>query len=265
MSSDIRPPSRFNLLREMIAPIDMVGMPMKLLQAAGPDKKPKSTLPVIILPGLGANDFSTAPLRYFLNRNGFSSEGWGLGFNTGGRGLIDSLDQLSDGWDVDRTRPHFGEGEVPALCDKMVERVLDRVDKLGSPVALVGWSLGGYVAREVARDLPDEVAKVVTMGSPAFGGPKYTAVAGRYKARNMDIDWIAQETLKRFDRPIQQPITAIYSKSDGIVGWRASIDNHSKNIRHVEVNISHMGLGYNAEVWDIVLSALINVCDDTGI
>ena len=256
MTTEIKPPSKLNLLREAFAAVDMLGMPKALNVARKNKVAARNETPVIVLPGLGANDFSTAPMRYFLSKNGFDVEGWGLGFNSGGRGMITDLNELSSGWDVDRSRSHAGEGEVPALCDKMAERVRQRSIALGRPVALVGWSLGGYVAREVARDLPDHVASVITMGSPAIGGPKYTSAAPLYKARNFDLDWVAAETERRHRIPIMQPITNIYSKRDGVVAWEASIDNYSPNVRHVEVDVSHMGLGLNADVWHIVLEAL---------
>lgn len=256
MGSQLKPPSKFDLFREMFAAVDMVGMPVALMRASQKRPQPAAATPVIVLPGLGANDYSTAPMRYFLKKHGFQTEGWGLGLNTGGRGLISNLDQLSDRWNVDKTRSNAGEGEVPALCDKMTARVMARSEALGTPIDLVGWSLGGYVAREVARDLPDHVSRVITMGSPVVGGPKYTSAAPIYAARNFDLDWIAEETEKRHDVPIQQPVTAIYSKRDGVVGWQASIDKYSPNVTHIEVNVSHVGLGLNAGVWRHVLDAL---------
>ena len=121
---------------------------------------------------------------------------------------------------------------------------------------LIGWSLGGYICREAARDLPDIVDRVVTFGSPTKGGPKYTAAADFFRKRGMDLDWIEEEVAARESNPIQQPITAIYSRSDGIVDWRACIDHHSPNVRHVEVNAAHLGMGFNPAVWKQVKQAL---------
>lgn len=260
MTSPMQPipkaPSRFNLMREALVAIDMVGMPAALLKASQIQPSEKPDAHVMVLPGFGANDISTAPLRYFLSKHGFKVEGWGLGTNTGGRGTISDLSELSDRWDVDKTRPHNGEAEVPALCDRVTDRVLKRAQDIDAPIALVGWSLGGYIAREVARDLPEHVSTIVTMGSPVVGGPKYTSVAPLFRARGVDMDWIEEEVAKRQTRPVEQPVTAIYSKQDGVVGWQASLDHTSLNVEHVEVAVSHMGLGLNAKVWDIVLRAL---------
>lgn len=252
----IKPPSGLDSLREFLAPLDMAMTPAALLAASAKRAEGTGKLPVIVMPGFGADDYSTAPLRYFLKRHGYKAEGWGIGRNTGGEGLIGSLHELSDRWTVDRNRPHNGEGDVPALCDKMRMRVERRVKQLGSKVVLVGWSLGGYVAREVARDLPKDVAAVVTMGSPVIGGPKYTAAARVYQRRNCDLDWIEAEVNRRYETPILQPITAIYSRRDGIVAWESAIDHYSPNVRHIEVRATHLGLGFNARVWRHVLEAL---------
>lgn len=256
MHSELKAPPRVNLLREALAVTDMLGMPAALFKASRMQRAANARAHVMVLPGLGANDASTLPLRYFLSKNGFETEGWGLGLNTGGRGIIENLSELSDRWDVDRSRSQVGEAEVPALVDKVIERVHARAQELNTQIALVGWSLGGYIAREVARDLPDTVSTVVTMGSPVVGGPKYTSVAPLYRARGVDIDWIEEEIAKRYDRPIEQPVTAIYSKGDGVVGWQASVDHMSPNATNIEVKGSHMGLGLNARVWNIVLEAL---------
>ncbi|NNC54860.1 MAG: alpha/beta fold hydrolase [Pseudomonadales bacterium] len=252
----ITPPSRLNTFREAFAAADMIGLPAALVKARAQAIPAGAKLPIIVLPGIGADDYSTWPLRYFLKRHGYPTEGWGIGRNTGGRGLIENLDELSDRWKSNRNRVHRGEGEVPALVDRMHDRTKARAEALGSPVVLIGWSLGGYVAREVARDLPEHVASVITMGSPVVGGPKYTSAAAMYKARDCDLDWIEQEVEKRFENPIKQPITAIYSKRDGVVGWRSSIDHYSPHVTHIEVRVSHIGMGLNAGVWQQVLKAL---------
>ena len=259
MNSIIEPHPPSRLFRELIAGKDAVGMPWALLKATRPRARSAASYsPVIVMPGLSANDASTLPLRYFLNRNGFPAEGWGQGINLGGRGLIKDLSELSDRWDVDRSRTHKDEGEVPALVDKLIDHVRRRSARLGRPVHLIGWSLGGYVAREVARDLPDQVRSVVTLAAPVIGGPKYTSLAWIYRNRGTDLDWIEAEIEKRNAVPIKQPITAIYGLKDGIINPAAMIDRHSPNVRHVELNVSHMGIGLNAQVWDIVKEALIN-------
>ncbi|MBO6504950.1 MAG: hypothetical protein JJ850_16850 [Kordiimonadaceae bacterium] len=253
----LKGPSGMSIVREALVGVDLLGLPRALFDASRTQTVAGQTKAhVMVLPGFGANDVSTAPLRYFLSKQGFQVEGWGLGINTGGRGLAKDLSELSDRWDVDRDRPNSGEVEVPALCDQMTDRVLARSKEIGAPIALVGWSLGGYIAREVARDLPEHVSTVITLGSPISGGPKYTTVAPLFRARGLDVDWIEEEIEKRKARPITQPVSVIYSKRDGVVGWQASLDHTSPRAMHHEVNCSHMGLGLNAKVWNIVLKAL---------
>ena len=252
----LAPPSPFNLARETLAGFDMLGVPGALLKALRDKPKYSGDYPVMLLPGFGAHDVSMMPLQFFLRRNGFETHLSGMGINAGGRGMIDSSSELSDRWDIDRDRPSNGEFEVPALCDFMVERISKFCETHDTQLHLVGWSLGGYVAREVARDLPDHIMSVTTLGSPIKGGPKYTSVAPVYRRRNMDLDWIEAEIAKRDARPITQPITVIYSKRDGVVGWRAAFDDVSPNATNIDVNVSHMGLGLNAKVWNLVLSGL---------
>jgi len=249
-------PTRLNLFREAFAGVEALTMPAALLKAKEQNTTETKPFPVIVLPGFGANDLSTAPLRYFLSRNGYQTEGWGLGLNAGGRGLISDLSELDARWNVDNDRTNAEDGEAPALIDRFIDHALDRAEFFGTKISLIGWSLGGYVARETARELPDVVASVVTMGAPVNGGPKHTSVAPLFRARNIDLDWIESEIEKRNSNPITQPITAIYSERDGIVSNYAAYDTVSPNIRHIEVGSSHFGFGINPKIWDIVLESL---------
>jgi len=137
-----------------------------------------------------------------------------------------------------------------------VARIRQRSKELGSPVIIIGWSLGGYIARECARELPDEVAKVITLGAPVVGGPKYTRAVEFFRARNLDIDWIEASIAHRDSTLIQQPITSIYSKSDGVVSLYAALDTVSPNVENIEVNSSHWGMGFNRNVWRLISDAL---------
>jgi pimeloyl-ACP methyl ester carboxylesterase len=253
--ADIPQPGRLGLLTEARAIIDLARMVVPLLGAQFSRGRPRE-LAVILVPGFGTDERYFAPLRHFLGRRGFLAEGWGLGRNAAGVDLAHRLEDLSDGWEIEPRPGYRGEASVPYLCDRFGERVRERHRELGKPIALVGWSLGGYLCREVARDLPEIVDRVITLGSPTVGGPKYTAAAPFFRKRGMDLDWIEEEIARREKRPIIQPITAIYSKRDGVVSWQATIDHHSPNVRHVEVGAPHLGLGFNPEVWAAVLEAL---------
>ena len=148
------------------------------------------------------------------------------------------------------------EGGVAWLVDRMIERVRRRADERGAPVALVGWSLGGTIAREVARDVPEAVQQVITLGSPVIGGPKYTAAARGLARRGLDIDWIEAQARLREARPVRVPITAVVSPSDAIVDFRAARDHHSENVEHIELDVAHLGMGINRKVWRVVLKRL---------
>jgi alpha-beta hydrolase superfamily lysophospholipase len=201
----------------------VVRAPWMLREPRGRDE------PVIVLPGFGTGDGSTLSLRIYLRTLGYRVEGWGLGRN---------------------------HGRVPELIPAVVE-LSDRIaTESGQPVRLVGWSLGGYLAREAARENPAAVARVVTLGAPVIGGPKYTAVAGFYRRLGEDLDAIEAEVAQREEVPIQVPITAIYSRSDGIVAWQACLDHSNPEVEHVEVATTHLGLGFSPEVYRIIARRL---------
>lgn len=183
--------------------------------------------PVLVLPGFMADDRSTFLLRRFLARIGYRVEGWGRGRNDG------------------RMLDH-----APGTLAH-VERMHRST---GQPVNLVGWSRGGTLAREVARELGDRqrelVRQVITLGSPVRGGPAASSI-GRLAVRQtgMSLEQMNALVEERARTPITVPITAIYSRTDGVVAWRASIDERSPDVEHVEVRGSHVGLGCNAEVF----------------
>ena len=263
-------PSPWLLLYELRSAVELANMarmlmrlsiakttiPAPVLQAGAGSTRAES--PVIVLPGFGGNDVFTLPLRHYLYRLGYYAEGWGLGTNNAGLDipLPHALKDLSAGWRLAPKPDYRGEAAVCYLCDRFAARVRQRYQALGRPLTLVGWSLGGYIAREVARDLPDLIERVITLGTPVIGGPKFTLVAGYFRRRGMDLDWIEQEILKREARPITQPITAIYSKTDAVVGWQAAIDRFNPHVRHIEVNTSHSGIVFNPNVWVQVVAAL---------
>ena len=183
----------------------------------------------MVLPGFGTNDRSTRILRAHLKRLGYRARGWGLGKNS---------------------------GNVPELIPEVAKVVAARAAREGRPVRLVGWSLGGYLAREAARDLPREVHQVITLGAPVVGGPRFTTTARFYRAAGTDFDRIDAFVARREDTPIRVPVTAVYSKLDGIVDWRACIDRTSPHVEHVRVRSSHVGLVLSPEVLRIVATRL---------
>ena len=222
-------PSRLATLMELRAPLDWATLLVRapqLLKAPRGDGRP-----VLLLPGYGTDESAMRPLGRYLDYLGYAVHDWGLGRN---RGKVDSYTQAVGG------------------------RTKDLHDRLGGvPLTLIGWSLGGVIARETARLFPSCVREVITLGTPVIGGPKYTAAAERYAASaKLDLDEFEKEVHARNSDGIRQPLTCIYSRSDGIVGWRASVDTYNEHARNIEVRSSHFGLGANARVWRLIADTL---------
>jgi pimeloyl-ACP methyl ester carboxylesterase len=178
--------------------------------------------PVLVLPGLIATDNSTRPLRSFLKSKGYAVSGWGQGRNLG---------------------PRRGVREA------MVDRVRELNDAHGRRVSLVGWSLGGVYARQLAKMMPDHVRIVITLGSPFAGHPRatnawrvYEAVSGR-RASEEDL---------RFGGSLSEappvPTTAIFSRTDGICAWQGCMEKASAASESIEVESSHCGMGHHPAV-----------------
>jgi pimeloyl-ACP methyl ester carboxylesterase len=183
----------------------------------------------MVLPGFATSDASTAVLRAYLRYLGYDVRGWGLGINV---------------------------GNVLGLVARVTEHVARFAEDAGQRLRLVGWSLGGTIARETARENPTLVERVITLGTPVVGGPKYTVAANRFRQYGYDVDAIEAFVAARNRVRIRVPITAIYSRADCVVAWQACIDEHSPEIEHVEVGATHIGLGLSPEVYRIVAQRL---------
>ncbi len=182
---------------------------------------------VLVVPGFGATNASTVVIRRYLSFLGYQPTGWTQGLN---------------------------DGDVPRLLDELTAHVVKLARD--EPIHLVGWSLGGYLAREVARDRPDCVRRVVTLGSPVVGGPKYTSVARIFDDRSGALDEIEQLVDARYASPLTVPVTAVYSKLDGVVAWQACIDHRSPSVEHVEILSTHAGLGFSPDALSIMADRL---------
>jgi len=187
--------------------------------------------PVLVLPGYTAADGSTQSLRRYLRLLGYDAVGWGLGRNS---------------------------GNVAAYVPRVTEIVKQLHSADGGKVSLIGWSMGGVIAREVALHHPQAVRQVITMGSPITGGPKYTAFADQLASGGIDLDAIEAHIHRRqrTSPPLRVPVTAIFSRRDGVVAWQACIDQINQSVEHVEVKSSHIGLGFDPEVYRIIARRL---------
>lgn len=182
--------------------------------------------PVLVIPGFGQNETSMAPLVRILNAQGFAAQDWGLGRNSGiKRGMTQQL--------------------MATL--EQLEQANQR------PVALLGWSLGGVLARELARKAPHLVSRVISLGSPIAGG-HCTTLQPLFGWLNPATRGQGHDPQRYQPPPV--PCTAIYSRSDGIVNWRAAREPDNDKSENIQVGGSHLGLGFNPKVWHIICHRL---------
>jgi len=179
---------------------------------------------VLVLPGLLGNDSSTLVMRRFLRLLGYHVRGWSLGRNNG------PTDQVLDG--------------LPAM-------LADFVSETGRPVSVVGWSLGGIYAREMARQHAEQVREVITLGSPfAMTDIRQSHADRAYRRRASMHASDRIPDLEQLSQPINVPSTAVYSRWDGIVSWQACIEPETELHTNVEVRCAHLGFGVDpATLW----------------
>jgi len=190
--------------------------------------------PVLVLPGLLASDLSTRVLRGWLRRLGYPVVGWALGRN---RGPTEEVVK-----------------ELPLLVERLAA-------EHGTPVSIVGWSLGGIYARRLAARAPQHVRQVVSLGSPL-------SLAGRRVADGSPGSRVYQRlaplhapTRSRggrgaVGRPLPVPSTAVYSRWDGVVDWRACRQSPGPISENVAVRSSHLGMGHDPAVLWVVADRL---------
>ncbi|MES2148376.1 MAG: alpha/beta hydrolase [Pseudomonadota bacterium] len=173
--------------------------------------------PVLVFPGLATGDITTVLLRRFLNDQGYSAYAWEQGLNFGPR---------------------------PGVLEACVDKVRQLRAEHGCRVSLVGWSLGGVYAREIAKMLPDDVRLVISLGSPFTGSPKATNAWRVYQlvSGESEID-AARFAALRQTPPV--PTTSIFSRSDGVVAWQCSVEQETASSENIEIHASHVGMGMN--------------------
>jgi pimeloyl-ACP methyl ester carboxylesterase len=191
---------------------------------------------VLVLPGFLASDRSTQPLRQLLRDLGYHPHGWRLGSNL---------------------------GPTPEILGGL-DRLFDRLTAEGAPISIVGWSLGGIYARELAYTRPDAVRQVITLGSPIqmVDGDEsavsnlWRSLHPQYDASRINRAEHHLEDLDVDDAALPVPSTAVYTRSDGIVHWSTCLDHPGPRAENVEVVGSHCGLGFNPAVAFVVADRL---------
>jgi pimeloyl-ACP methyl ester carboxylesterase len=200
-------------------------------------RAPSSDGPVLVLPGLGTSDLTTGPLRRTLRGLGHPTHGWGLGMNIGPSerivtGMRARLDQLAHRYD--------------------------------QPISLVGWSLGGIFARRLARESPDLVRQVITLGSPfKLADHRQTNARLVYKAFSRVHVEELDLPLEHSAGPMPVPSVAMYSRLDGIAPWQVCRDP-DPSAENIEVLCSHLGFGHNLPAMWAIADRLATGFDGAG-
>ena len=223
-ADDIRPPSALLALTELpraIAEFGSLGLAAPILASA-----PQGDgHPVLVLPGFVTTDVSTRVLRAFLKRMGYDAHPWELGRNLGPKAI-------------------GAEGE------KLIARLRAVHEMTGQKVSIVGWSLGGVMARQLSRRAPEAVRQVITLGSPFTGSPKATNAWRAYQiltGHQIDGD-DARAQLSESEQAPPVPSTSIFSREDGVVAWQNCIEPNGAETDNIQVHGSHCGLGVNPAV-----------------
>jgi pimeloyl-ACP methyl ester carboxylesterase len=184
--------------------------------------------PVLVLPLMFGNDLSTLPLRTFLASRGYAVSAWQLGTNFG---------------------PRSG------VFDACLARLQTLRQRHGRRVSLIGWSLGGLYARALALTAPEAVRMAISLGTPISADPPPARLWRAYTRMTGDAMGLP-ETLGALDRPLPVPATSVYSRSDGIVPWRQSLEPAAPCSESVEVISSHLGLAAHPLCLDVIADRL---------
>ncbi|MBM7515552.1 esterase/lipase family protein [Nocardioides nitrophenolicus] len=193
--------------------------------------------PVLVLPGFAADDRLTGRLRGHLARRGWAVHGWGLGRN---------------------------HGLTEQIVTGLPRRFAELAERYDEPVSVVGWSFGGLLARWLAHERPDRVRQVVCLGSPWRAEGERTRATGMFERSRAKHGIVAdaREIVERLRGPVPVPLTAVWSRSDGIVPWRGcTVDERDGSDGHppaenVEVVSSHVGMVASPLVLSVVVDRL---------
>jgi pimeloyl-ACP methyl ester carboxylesterase len=189
--------------------------------------------PVVIFPGLGSDGLALAPLRDYCSSLGYHAMDWQLGRNTG------------------------PEGDVDEWLDALAEHTRGLLSPFRKRATLIGWSLGGLYARELAKRMRPRVRQVITLGTPFNWTGDRTNVAWILRLLKGEQAMISPELGARLREPPPVPTASVYSRNDGVVAWQScQHESPAAGVDDVEVDGSHLGMGWNPEVLQIVAERL---------
>lgn len=229
---ETRPPSLGLLIREARVPFEALRFAIGVRRLRGLPEGDGH--PVLLIPGFGADEFLMRPLRSTLVRLGYAAEDWGQGRNL---------------------------GMPPAIKQELARKLDSMFKRSGRKLTLIGWSLGGVFARELARAKPEQVRRVISLGSPINRRPDANNMMPLFRLANGGrAPKLDRESFDRRKIAPPVPCAAIYSRSDGIVAWQACLEEIAANTQNIEVSGSHLGLVVNREVL-VALAQLM--ADDT--
>jgi len=182
--------------------------------------------PVLALPGFLASDLSMAPMRRYLRELGHDTHAWRMGRNTGG---------------------------IARMRSGLLDRLREIHATSGRRVSIVGWSLGGVYARDLALRAPEMVRYVVTLASPFASDVRATNATWLYERLSGEIVGGDPQFLAEISGDLPVPTSSIYSRADGVVNWRTCRLRPSDTAENIEVHLaSHVGIGVNpAALWAI--------------
>jgi hypothetical protein len=183
---------------------------------------------VLVFPGFLTGDWATTELIKWLRAVGYDARGWGRGSNWG------------------------PSARAIKRCQVLLDEALQ---ESGRRVTLIGRSLGGLYARELAKDTPQKIGRVVTLGTPVRF-PVATPLSPFARALSRRFDPAFLERAPELPRNPPVPVTAIYSKRDGIVPWQACVIEESATAENVEVDSAHTIMGSNAKAMRVIAERL---------
>jgi pimeloyl-ACP methyl ester carboxylesterase len=189
--------------------------------------------PVLIFPGLGAGGVALTPLRKHCEALGYTAFDWGRGRNTGPQGNLD------------------------VWMARLAAHAMSLLARFEQTATLIGWSLGGLYARELAKLLQPRVRQVITIGTPFNASADHTHAGWLFRLLSGSGMTFNRELSARLRGPPPVPTTSIYSRSDGVVAWQTCRHEEESNlVQDIEIDGSHLGMCWNPAVLNVVADRL---------